>query len=126
APGTRAGLGVIGVDEAAVGESGARHAYYHLVLDDQGRERDGGTVLGFLDLRIPEHAPGFAVECHQVGVERAHVEFVAQDGGAAVHHSAADAEDVGQSALVMPDRAAGPRVERPGVVVVAGDIHDAV
>ncbi len=93
-PGAGPGLSVVSIDETAAGVIAARHANDHLVLDHERSKRDGVTVFGFLDRSVPEHLAGLPIERNQVSVERTHVQLVSEDGGTAVHHPAADAEQI--------------------------------
>ena len=125
-PSAGPGLGVVGIDETAAGEIAARHTDDHLVLDDERGQRDGVAVFGFLDRGVPDHVAGLAIERDQVSVKRAHIQLVAQDGGAAVHHPAADAQQIRQRSLVVPDGSSRTGVQRPGMIEVAGEVHDTI
>ena len=63
-----------------------------------------------------------------MGVERSHVQPIAQDREPAVHGTAADrdGEVRRQRPSIRPDRPSRSRVERPRLVVVAGHVRDAV
>ena len=56
----------------------------------------------------------------------AHVEAIAADGKATVDAPTADVQPLGQLPPVAPDLTTRSRVESPGIVVRAGEIHDAV
>jgi hypothetical protein len=60
-------------------------------------------------------------------VERGHEKPVAEDAEALVDQSAAGRQaGRRQLASVPPDLTSGPRIERPRVVVRAGDVQDAI
>src|SRR5262249_48682467 len=67
-PGTPAGLGIVGVDEATDAVLRARHSEDHLVLHDE--RRDGGAValLDVIDRGFPEHGAAFCVHGDEGGL----------------------------------------------------------
>ena len=126
APLALAALGVVGVEEAADAELAAGDARHHPVLHDERRRRlaVAAPVVGHLG--VPDEVAAARVDGHEVGVEGAHVEGVAEDGDAAVVAPAADAQVVGQRVLVAPVRAPGRRVHRGQVARRLGDEHHPV
>ena len=126
APREVAGRRVVGVDEAADAELAAGDARHDLALDDEGR---GGlavarAVVG--DLAVPHQVAGARVDGHEVRVEGAHVEGVAEDGHPAVVPPAADAQVVGQGVVVAPVLAPGGGVDGDDVARRLGDEHHPV
>ena len=128
APDAPARLRVVRVDVAAAGEVAAGDADDHFVLHDQRRRRDRVRFLQIADGHVPEDRAGLAFERDQMRVERAHVEAIAEQRESAIHRAAAHRrrEIRRQRARVLPDRPAGPRVERERLVVVARDVRHAV
>ena len=59
-------------------------------------------------------------------IKRRHEQPIAEHGEAAVHGGATEFQVVGQIAAITPDLPSGPRVDRPRVVVEAGDVEHAV
>jgi len=66
------------------------------------------------------------VERNEVSVERTHIQLVALDSEPAVHHSAAHAEPVRKRSLVMPDLTARSGIQRPGMIKIPSNVHNAV
>ena len=97
-----------------------------LSLTMSGRDRCRVALRVIVDLDVEQDVAGPAVERHQVGVERGHVETIAADGEAAVDAPAADVQTLGQLPPVVPDLTTGSRIEGPGVIVRARQVHDAV
>src|SRR5207244_4018426 len=112
-PDPLAGLGVVGIDEAADAVLRTADAHDDLVLDHQRGDR--GAVGHFVDLLallairagdgdlfVPDFLTGVPVEAKQVSVERGHVEAVAPGGKAAVDGVAAQGQALWQRFLVVP------------------------
>ena len=61
-------------------------------------------------------------------VQRAHVQAIAENPKSAIHRAATYGGDkIGrQPAAISPDRTARPAVNRPGLIVVSGDVQNAV
>ena len=92
-------------------------------------ERGGGvavTLFVFGDFLVPDGVAGLEVQCHDPGVERAEIDLVAVDGGAAVDHVAAGQDALGQARVELPDFLAGGEVDRVEARIGPGHIHHAV
>src|SRR6185312_7342949 len=111
-----AGPGVERADEPADAEIAARDADDDLVFDDDGCVRDrellDRLVADFFDGVIPDDLAGLRVDRHQVRVDRAHVERVAQDRQAAADAAAARARLEHRLVFQRPERTSARRVER--------------
>ena len=97
-----------------------------LVFDDQRGVGDRITRLAIGHFRVPQRAAGLRVDGNEMGVERAHVERVAENRQAAVVRAAADDQRRVQRVAVDPEDAAGLGVERDDVVQPLRQVHDAV
>src|SRR5207237_8503897 len=75
---------------------------------------------------MPDRRSGLGVEADQVRIESAHEEPVAKDRKTAVRHDGAVRGDARQRARVAPDGTSGAGVESGGVILRAGDKHQAV
>ena len=126
APLPRAGLGVVRVEESADAELAARDAGHHLVLHDERRRCLAVALRILRDLGVPEQVAAARVNRHQVGVQRAHEQRVAEHGDAAVVAAAADPEIIGELVLVAPVHAARGRIDGRQVAGRLRDEHDAV
>src|SRR5881396_2765323 len=93
-------------------------------LPDQGQCRNAICVIDRGD--IPDQASGLRVESDNVGVERGHEYFVAEDGKSAIDAAATWPDVRRELTLVEPDRASSTSVESERAVVLAGGIEDAV
>ena len=107
-------------DVPANAEIAAGHADDDLVLDDDGRVRDG-VFLGDLlaELRggdVPDDLARLRVDRDQMRVDRAHVERVAQNRQPAAHAAAARPRRDLRLVLERPERPAGHGVERDDLI----------
>src|SRR5579862_3727394 len=115
---------VEGRDEAANPVFSTADADDYLILDSQGRERNGVTRLTIRDDRFPEGMAAFDVDGHKVRVEGTHVEGVAQNRQAAVVRAAAYRHFRIVVVVIDPEHPAGDGVERDYVVRPLGHVHD--
>src|SRR5947209_4531209 len=95
-------------------------------LVGEGSDRQAVAGGGVIDLDIPDHLAGLLVESDQVSIEGRHVHAAVRGSEAAVVGAAADDRVGPLLVLIAPERLAGPRVERHGVVERRGEVHDAV
>ena len=126
APGALAGVHVVCVDEPADAVLGAGDADNDLILDDERRDGGGIAQLVVRELDVEDRRPGFHVERDEVRVERRHEQAIAEHREAAIHGAATELQILREVAAIAPDGAAGSRVDRPGIVVEAGDVQHAV
>ena len=127
APHALAGLGIVGVDEPARRDIAARITHNHLVFDHKRRGDDSVAHLVVVDHGVPHDLARVAIERQHVRVEGAHVHLVAERRKPSVGRvHAAIRQCRRQQPAIAPDLAAGPCIDRPGVVVVAGDVEDPV
>ncbi len=119
------GGGIVGRDKAAHAGVAAGRAYDDGIFDD---ERRAGGAIGFGLVgvfNIPAQAAGAGVEREQVGVVGFHVDRILPDSDAAVFVGSGIVEQARTvGALMMPQDAASPRIEREGVVG-GSDVHNA-
>ena len=127
-----AGLRIAGVetaDDAELVTRGAvdqQHLAGLLILDDgrrAGHRVAGGVVLELLE---PDDLAGLGIQRDQAGIERAHVDLVAEDRGATVDHVAARTDVFRQAVRVGPKAFASLGVEREHPRIRTGDVDDAV
>ncbi len=117
---------VVGGDEPADAVLAARHADDHLVLHHQRRHGQRIAERVVRHLRVPDRLAALRVDGHEVRVERAHEQRVAEDRDAAIDLAAADAKRRRQHVVIDPEHAAGLRIERHDVVGRLRQVHDAV
>ena len=79
-----AGLGVIGLDEAADAVFATIRADQDLAVDGCWRHGFGIAEFGIGDLLFPNQLAGLGIECHEFRIERTHVDHVAIDGDTAI------------------------------------------
>src|SRR5579872_1161436 len=121
-----AGLGVISIDKAAHSVFTTRHSHNDFVLHQQGCNRKHVSLPVVGSFHVPYDIAGFHVERQYVRVERGHEKLVAQRGKSAIHHAATRLNLIGQVALIAPDRAPGPGIQRECTVVLPRSIQDSV
>ena len=121
-------LRVVGIDVATAGEISAGHADDYFIFDDKRRRRDGVGFFEIADRDVPDDGAGFPVESHEMRVQRAHVQAVAEDPESSIHRATTYRRDeIGrQSAAISPDWTARPPINRPGLIVVSGNVQNAV
>lgn len=59
-------------------------------------------------------------------IQRGHVKAIPVNGKPAVNHAATDIHPVRQASLVVPEPAAGPRINGPGVIVRSCQVQDSI
>jgi hypothetical protein len=91
-----------------------------------GAMGDGVALAGLRHLCLPQELAGLRVERHEMRVERAHVDHVAEHGDAAIHAPTAVARVRQVLVRERPVRAARHRIERHHVVRRLHRIEDAV
>lgn len=107
-----AGLRVVGVEEAADAGLRSAHADDHLAVDGQGRR--GAAVAGGVvpQRHPPAHRPREGVEGHEVGIERADEDAVAQHRHATIDRRIAqEAQVLRELGLVPPERPSRSDIE---------------
>src|ERR1700739_1709114 len=85
APSTRAGIRVVGVNEAADAVFASRNSNDDEILYRQGRQGEAVTIFVVDGRDVPDQVPGLSVESNDVGVKRGHEYLVTEDGESAVH-----------------------------------------
>ena len=128
APDALSGPRVVGIDVAPAREVSTRHSNNHLVLEDERRRRDRVGILRIADRDVPDDITRLPVECDEMRVECAHVQAIAENPKAAIHGPATDRRrNVGrQPASIAPNRTARPPIDGPRLVVVPGQVQNAV
>ena len=122
----RASRRVVRVNESANPVFAAGHANQHEIFDHQRRERNAVALTVVRGADVPYDVAGFGVERDHVRVERAKKNPVAENSESAVHAAAAWTNVGRQGALILPDGAAGARIERESTIVSASGIEHAV
>jgi hypothetical protein len=104
APAALAGLDIVSIQKAPNTVLASRDARDHHVFHHQRRPGDAvpGRVVDHL--RFPADIAAAGIEGHELGVERAQVHGVAQNGEAAIDLAAANGQLVGQRMVVQPIR----------------------
>ena len=103
-PDTVAGLSPVGIHEPTNAELATGNTGDDLVLDDQWCRLLVVAVFRVSRLRVPDHAAGLGVECHDMGIHRAHKQAVARNRDTAITRSATEVEFVWQRMIVSPER----------------------
>src|SRR5437016_6762392 len=117
---------VICVDEAANTVFAARNSNDDEILYRQRSEGEAVAIFVIDSGDVPDQVPGLRVESDNVGVERGHEYFVAEDGKSAIDASTTWPDVRWELTLVEPDRASSAGVESERAVVLAGGVEDAV
>ncbi len=117
---------VICVDEAANTVFAARNSNDDEILYCQRSQGEAVAIFVIDRGDIPDQVSGLRVESDNVGVERGHEYFVAEDGKSAIDAAATWPDVRRELTLVEPDRASSTSVESERAVVLAGGIEDAV
>src|SRR5688572_13490026 len=91
APQLLSGGAVEGGNEAADTVLAAAGTHKNLVLDDERGHRDRVAKLGISDSDVPQGASRRSVDGHEVPVERAQVQGIAENGHATIVGAAAHA-----------------------------------
>ena len=125
-PNAVTGLGVVGIQKISRAELRPGDPHQNHVLDDQRR---GGRRIALLVVRndfLPQDISGLGVKRHEGRSEVHLVERVAQNREPAVGPRTTALGFFRRLLRVMPQLSTGQQIQRPGVVVVARDVHDAV
>ena len=93
---------------------------------DQRRRGHGIAALEILDLLLPGELAGLGVERDELGVERAEIDEIAVERGAAVDDVAAGQDALGQTGVIFPLLVAGLGVDGVEPAIGAGDVDHAV
>src|SRR6185437_3830129 len=102
-----AGLGVIGLQEAADAVFAAIGSDQDLVLDHRRRHRLAVALLGIGDVGGPDHLAGLGFQRDELGVERGDVNEIAEHLHAAIVRAAAVGRDRAHLVVIVPDLFAG-------------------
>src|SRR5262249_50011824 len=113
APDHLARVRIVGGDVAADFVLGARYAYEHHVVPEQGRHGRGVPGTRIVDLDLPEEVAAALVECHQTRIELSHVHLVLSDRDTAIDLPTAQRQggNVAEHRYISPDLLAGPGVD---------------
>ena len=121
-----AGLGIIGLHEAADAVFAAIGSDQNLVLDHGRRHRLAVSELGIRDVGLPDDVAGLCIQRHELGVERGKIDAVAENLDAAIVGTAAIGRYRPHLVTVVPELRAGLGVKRVDMAERRRHKHDAV
>jgi len=119
-------LRVEGGDRTADAELAAAEPDDHAVLHGKRCNRQGISQMAVADLRCPHGHAAPGIDRHQVRIERAHEERVAENRKTTIVRSAAHADVARVVVAVHPEHAAGRSIERHDVIGPLRQEHDPV
>ena len=126
APEPLAGVGIVGIDEAARSELGAGDTDNHLVLYNQRSRGSAEARLEIVHRGLPQRFAVLGIQRDEFGFKVHFEKFAAKRGEPAVHAAAASLHTFGNGPSVVPQRFSGSEVQRIRMVRGTGEEHQAV